>query len=70
MKRMINTCAATVCERVGNNFVMQAVFNPVKMSISKVGKLKIPFSVRPRAALNPAPPAPTTTASYVWSMIG
>lgn len=48
-----HTWAATVWERVGNNLVMQAVLKPC--------------SERPIAALNPAPPAPTTTASYVWS---
>jgi len=42
-------CAATVCERVGKSFVMQAVLKP--------------FSARPMAARRPAPPAPTTTAS-------
>ena len=47
------TCAATVCDLVGNSLVMQAVLNP--------------SSTRPKAALSPAPPAPTTTASYVWS---
>ena len=45
----------TVCDRVGNNFVMHAVFKPC--------------SDRPIAARRPAPPAPTTTASYSWSMI-
>merc|ERR1719427_2050526 len=29
-----------------------------------------PSSTRPNAALRPAPPAPTTTASYVWSTTG
>ncbi|CAM6002358.1 unnamed protein product [Sphagnum balticum] len=43
--------AATVCERVGNNLEMQAVLNPC--------------STNPKAARNPAPPAPTTTASKV-----
>ncbi len=47
------TWAATVCERVGNSLVMHAVLKP--------------FSARPMAARRPAPPAPTTTASYVWS---
>ena len=51
----IPPCAATVCDRVGNNFVMHAVFKPC--------------SDRPIAARRPAPPAPTTTASYSWSMI-
>jgi hypothetical protein len=32
-------------------------------------KKKIPYSARPKAALSPAPPAPTTTASYVWSIM-
>ena len=52
---LIPPCAATVCERVGNNFVMHAVFRPC--------------SDIPIAARRPAPPAPTTTASYSWSMI-
>ena len=43
------TCAATVWDLVGNNFVMQAVLKP--------------SWARPNAARNPAPPAPTTTAS-------
>ena len=43
------TCAATVCDLVGNSLVIQAVLNP---SLAK-----------PKAALRPAPPAPTTTAS-------
>jgi hypothetical protein len=47
------TWAATVCERVGNSFVMHAVLKPC--------------SARPMAARRPAPPAPTTTASKVWS---
>lgn len=29
-----------------------------------------PASARPNAARKPAPPAPTTTASYSWSTIG
>ena len=29
-----------------------------------------PASARPNAARRPAPPAPTTTASYSWSMTG
>jgi hypothetical protein len=41
--------AATVCERVGNTFVMQAVRSPA--------------SLQPTTARNPAPPAPTTTTS-------
>ena len=45
------TCAATVCDLVGNSLVTQAVLNPL--------------STRPIAARSPAPPAPTTTASYV-----
>jgi len=40
-----------VCERVGNSLLIQAVLNP--------------YSTKPNAALSPAPPAPTTTASYV-----
>merc|ERR1719421_1897351 len=28
-----------------------------------------PCSARPKAARSPAPPAPTTTASYSWSMM-
>merc|ERR1711995_48805 len=28
-----------------------------------------PCSASPKAARRPAPPAPTTTASYSWSMI-
>lgn len=50
-----HTWAATVCERVGKSLVMHAVLNPC--------------SDNPIAALRPAPPAPTTTASYVWSTI-
>jgi hypothetical protein len=42
-------CAATVCERVGNTFVMQAVRSPA--------------SEQPTTARRPAPPAPTTTTS-------
>jgi len=42
-------CAATVCERVGNTFVMQAVRKPA--------------SLQPTTARKPAPPAPTTTTS-------
>ena len=49
-------CAATVCERVGNTLVMQAVLSPA--------------SEQPTAALRPAPPAPTTTTSKTWSFIG
>jgi hypothetical protein len=45
--------AATVCDRVGKSLEMQAVLNPA--------------SARPKAARRPAPPAPTTTASYSWS---
>jgi hypothetical protein len=41
--------AATVCERVGNTFVMQAVRSPA--------------SLQPTTARRPAPPAPTTTTS-------
>jgi hypothetical protein len=53
---LIPPCAATVCERVGKSLVIQAVLNPA--------------SARPNAALNPAPPAPTTMASYSWSITG
>ena len=42
-------CAATVCERVGNTLVMQAVFSPA--------------SLQPTTARRPEPPAPTTTTS-------
>ncbi len=42
-------CAATVCERVGNTLVMQAVRRPA--------------SLQPTTARSPAPPAPTTTTS-------
>ena len=42
-------CAATVCERVGNTLVMQAVRRPA--------------SLQPTTARRPAPPAPTTTTS-------
>jgi hypothetical protein len=45
--------AATVCERVGNTFVMHAVRNPAWE--------------QPTVARSPAPPAPTTTTSKVWS---
>ncbi len=48
--------AATVCERVGKTFEMQAVFRP--------------DCEAPRAARSPAPPAPTTTTSKLWSVIG
>lgn len=50
------TCAATVCERVGNSLVTHAVLKPA--------------SDRPKAARSPAPPAPTTTASNSWSTTG
>jgi hypothetical protein len=46
-------CAATVWERVGNTFVMQAVRRPA--------------CEQPTVARRPAPPAPTTTTSKVWS---
>ena len=49
-------CAATVWERVGNSLVMHAVVNPA--------------SDRPVAARRPAPPAPTTTASYLPAVNG
>ena len=42
-------CAATVCERVGKTFVMQAVFSPAWLA--------------PSTARRPEPPAPTTTTS-------
>ena len=48
-------CAATVCDLVGNSFVTQAVLKPA--------------SAQPMAALRPAPPAPTTRASYSWSTV-
>src|SRR5690606_16822283 len=48
-------CAATVCERVGNTLVMQAVFRPLW--------------ARPNVARSPAPPAPTTIMSYLCSVI-
>jgi len=41
---------------VGKSLVTQAVLKPLL--------------ARPKAALRPAPPAPTTTASYWWSMMG
>ena len=47
-------CAATVCERVGKTLVMHAV--------------RSPSSLAPRTARKPAPPAPTTTTSKVWSV--
>lgn len=50
------TCAATVWDLVGKSLVMQAVLKPA--------------SDRPKAALSPAPPAPTTTASNSWSTTG
>lgn len=53
---LIPPCAATVCDRVGKSFVMTAVLKP--------------SATRPNAARSPAPPAPTTTASYVWSIMG
>jgi hypothetical protein len=46
-------CAATVCERVGKTLVMQAVLSPC--------------SAMPSVARRPAPPAPTTTTSNLWS---
>ena len=42
-------CAATVCERVGNTLLMQAVRNPA--------------SLQPTTARSPEPPAPMTTTS-------
>ena len=48
--------AATVCERVGNTLLMQAVRSPA--------------CEQPTVARRPAPPAPTTTTSNTWSVIG
>src|SRR5882757_9312888 len=48
-------CAATVWLRVGNTLVMQAVLRPCAAHSS--------------VARRPAPPAPTTTTSNVWSMM-
>src|SRR3546814_15095244 len=48
-------CAATVCERVGNTLVMQAV--------------RRPFWARPKVARRTALPAPTTSMSYLCSVI-
>ncbi|GJE71782.1 hypothetical protein CHKEEEPN_3331 [Methylorubrum podarium] len=48
-------CAATVCERVGKTFVMQAVRRPAWE--------------QPTVARRPAPPAPTITTSKVWSVM-
>lgn len=53
---LIPPCAATVCDRVGKSLVMHAVLKPA--------------SAHPMAARSPAPPAPTTTASYSWSTSG
>jgi hypothetical protein len=53
---LIPPCAATVCDRVGKSFDIQAVLKPA--------------SARPKAARRPAPPAPTTIASYSWSITG
>jgi hypothetical protein len=44
-------CAATVCERVGNTLVTQAVLSPAWL--------------QPTTARRPEPPAPTTTTSKV-----
>src|ERR1043165_720872 len=49
-------CAATVCERVGKTLVMQAVLRPA--------------SLQPSVARSPAPAAPPTPTSKVWSMKG
>ena len=46
-------CAATVWERVGKTLVTQAVRRPA--------------CEQPTVARRPAPPAPTTTTSKVWS---
>lgn len=51
---LIPPCAATVWDLVGNSLVITAVLNP--------------SCTRPKAARRPAPPAPTTTASYSWSI--
>src|ERR1700733_14462799 len=48
-------CAATVCERVGNTFVRQAVLRP--------------FSASPNVARRAAPPAPTTMTSNLCCWI-
>lgn len=45
--------AATVCDLVGKSFDIHAVLKPA--------------SAKPNAARRPAPPAPTTMASYSWS---
>lgn len=50
---LIPPCAATVWDLVGKSFEIQAVLKPA--------------SARPKAARRPAPPAPTTIASYSWS---
>jgi len=47
-------CAATVWLRVGNTLVMQAVLKPLL--------------AMPKVARRPAPPAPTMTTSYSWSI--
>ena len=49
-------CAATVWERVGKTLEMQAVRRPA--------------CEQPTVARRPAPPAPTTTTSKVWSVMG
>lgn len=46
----IPPCAATVWDLVGKSFVITAVLKP--------------SCTKPKAARRPAPPAPTTTASY------
>ena len=45
-----------VCDRVGYSFVTQAVLKPALAT--------------PMAARSPAPPAPITVQSNVWSMMG
>merc|ERR1712093_658445 len=53
---LIPPCAATVRLRVGKSLDIHAVLKPA--------------SARPNAARRPAPPAPTTIASYSWSTTG
>ena len=52
---LIPPCAATVCERVGNNLDIHAT--------------SYPFSANPMVARSPAPPAPMTIASKLCSTI-
>jgi len=51
---LIPPCAATVWLLVGKSFEIQAVQKP--------------YSASPNVARSPAPPAPTTIASYSWSI--